>query len=433
MKAILAVVVCLSVLISANCVAAAENDLVVGQITASLEKKFKMLIGDKAFTNLGTRSGVIKGDILTVYHESDTNRVDPIGECAIVEIYELRSVCEVITMKREIGMDTVTIKKPTYDDALLFPPIFALLTKVVEPYSPEKHIVVYVHEFFDENHNITRFSEKIRKEVMKVFFQKKRMRSAGKSISPAVFAYLPGEYNEYNRAIEDYLKRDRIDVIIAGTYRTVGDKVQLSFYKIDKNWEDIALDTTITAKPYVAMAAEVTVPFKERKKEKAVVCDIVYKPVYHKTDSRDERNRIINYETQNNPILEYTLRRAEFNIVAPVDFSLSIDGNEIRFDKSHEYRLPLTTGEHVITASFKKGFYYNDTFLVALSEPNAVKKTAVLSVDKPEDLVIEIEANPLPKQENIVFKMYRKVTRSTTVVKPVLKRETFKPVETFKD
>ncbi len=111
MKAILAAIICLSVFISANCIAAAENDLVVGQITASLEKKFKMLTGDKAFTNLGTRSGVIKGDILTVYHQLDTNRVEPIGQCAIVEIYDAKSVCEIITMNREIGLDTVTIKR----------------------------------------------------------------------------------------------------------------------------------------------------------------------------------------------------------------------------------------------------------------------------------------------------------------------------------
>ncbi len=122
-----------------------------------------------------------------------------------------------------------------------------------------------------------------------------------------------------------------------------------------------------------------------------------------------------------------------FNILAPVEFSLRIDGNEIRFDKSHEFRVPLTTGNHGITASFKKGFYYNDTFLVSLAEPNVVKKTVILSVDRPEDLVIEVEANPLPRQENIVFKMYREVGRRTTVMKPVLTRETLKPVETFKD
>jgi len=433
MKAILAVIVCLSVLISASCFAAGDNDLVVGRITASLDKKFKMLTGDRAFTNLGSRSGVIKGDIFTVYHEGDTYRAEPIGQCAVVEIYDSKSVCEIISMQREIGLDTVTIKKLAYDDALLFPPIFALLTKVVEPYAPEKRIVVYIHEFFDEKHNVTRFSEKIKGEMKKVFFQKKRISPAGKSISSALFAYLPGEYNEYNKTIEDYLKRDQIDVIISGTYRIAGDRLQLSFYKIDKNWEDIALDTTISGKPYSAMVAEVVIPYKERKKEKTVACDVVFKPVYHKTDSRDERNDIINFETRNNPILEYTLRRAEFNIVAPVDLMVKIDGNEIRFDKSYEYRLPLTTGDHEITASFKKGFYYNDTFLVSLAEPNVVRKTAMLTIDKPEDIVIEIEANPLPRQENIVFRMYRKVTRTTTVVKPVLRKETLKPLDTFKD
>lgn len=433
MKAILAVIICLSVFISANCIAADANDMVTGQITESLEKKFKMLIGDKAFTNLGSKSGVIKGDILTVFHQSDTRMADPIGQCAVVEIYDAKSVCEIITMTREIGMDTVTIKKMTYDDALLFPSVFALLTKVVEPYSPEKQVVVYIHDFFDDKHNVTRFSEKIKREVNKVFFQKKRIKSAGRAISPALFAYLPGEYNEYNKTIEDYLRRDRIDVIIAGTYKVNGDKIQLSYYKIDKNWEDIALDTTIAGQPYATLVSQVTVPYKERKKEETIACDIIFKPVYHRTSSRDERNDIIAYETKDNPILEYTLRRAEFNIIAPVDLVVRIDGNEIRFDKSYEYRVPLTTGNHEISASFKKGFYYNDTFLVALSEPNIVKKTVVLSIDKPEDIVVEIEANPLPRRENLVFKMYRKVTRSTSIVKPVLRRETLKPVETFKD
>jgi len=433
MKAILAVIVCLSVLISASCFAASANDLTVGRITESLERKFKMLTGDRAFTNLGSKSGVIKGDILTVFHQSDTRMADPIGQCAIVEIYESKSVCEIITMTREIGMDTVTIKKMVYDDALLFPPIFALLTKVVEPYSPEKHVTVYIYDFFDENHNVTRFSEKIKREMMKVFFQKKRMKAAGQAISPALFAYMPGEYNEYTKTIEDYLSRDRIDVIISGTYKVSGDTIQLSFYKIDKNYEDIALDTAISGKPFASMITEVTVPFKERKKEKTVTCDVIFKPVYHRTASRDERNDIISFETKNNPILEYTLRRAEFNIIAPMDFVVRIDNNEIRFDKSHEYRLPLTTGEHTISASFKKGFYYNDTFLVALAEPNTVKKNAILSIDKPEDLVIEIEANPIPRRENIVFKIYRKVSRSTSVMKPVLRRETLKPVEVFKD
>lgn len=434
MKAILAFILCISVFVPGyTCLAAEPDGFVTGQIIDSLEGKFKMLIGDKAFTNLGSRMGVIKGDILTIYSAADKAKSDPIGRCAVVQVNDTGSICEIIEMSREIGKDTVALKKVAYDDALLYPSLFTLLSKVVEPYPPEKKIKVYIYQIFDENHNVTEFSQKVRKEMVRVFFQKKRIVSAGRLISPALSAYLPGEYDEYNKTIEDYLRKDNIDVIISGTYKVMGDKVQISYYKIDKNYEDIIVDTVVASQPYTATAAKVVIPYTEKKKEQIIKCDVIFKPVQYRTQSRDERNEIVAAETRGNPVLEYTLRRSEFNIVMPVDFTLTVDGNTVKFDKSAELSIPLTTGEHQITASYSKGFYFNDTFLVALPEQNMVRKSAIISVDRPEDIVLEIEANPLPKRENLSFNVYRKTTRSSTIVKPVLTRETAKPVEVFKD
>lgn len=434
MKTILAFLICVSVFAGAyNCLAQDQDGFVTGQIVESLEGKFKMLIGDKVFTNLGSRMGVIKGDIFTVYANADTLKTDPIGKCAVVQIYDTRSVCEVIAMSREIGRDIVTLKKIAYDDALLFPSIFTLLSKVAEPYPPQKKIKVFIYQVFDENHNVTELSQKIRKEMVKVFYQKDRIIPAGKIISPALMAYLPGEYDEYNKTIEDYLRKDQIDVIISGTYKVVGDKLEISYYKIDKDYEDIVVDSIVASQPYTAMAAKVVIPFTERKKEQIVKCNIIFKPVNYKTQSRDERNDIIATETRGNPILEYTLRRSEFNILVPVNFTVNIDGNVIKFDKFQEFSVPLATGEHTITASYSKGFYFNDTFLVALPEPSIVKKSAIISIDHPEDVTVEIQANPLPKYENLSFNVYRKTTRSSTIVKPVLRKETAKPIEVFKD
>ncbi len=171
-------------------------------------------------------------------------------------------------MKQEIGKDIVTLKKIAYDDALIFPSIFTLLTKVVEPYSPEKKIKVYIYQIFDENNNVTELSQKIRKEMVKVFFQKNRIISAGKLISPALHAYLPGEYDEYNKTIEDYLQKDNIDVIISGTYKIMGDKIQISYYKIDKAHEDIVVDTIVASQPYTAMAAKVVIPYSRKRKSR---------------------------------------------------------------------------------------------------------------------------------------------------------------------
>ncbi|MEN6617014.1 MAG: hypothetical protein ABFD12_10700 [Syntrophorhabdus sp.] len=438
MKAILAAIICLAVLLPVHhCIAADPDPNAIpskdfsGRITDSLDRKFKMLTGDKAYTNLGSKAGVIKGDILTIYQESDVYKASPIGKCAVVEIFESSSICEITQMKREIGRDVVAIPKIQYDDALLFPSIYTLLTKVVEPYKPEKKITVYIYDFFDENNNVTEFSQKIRAEVAKVFFQKNRIKAAGNAISPALFAYLPGDYNDYNATIEDYLKRDKIDVIISGTYKVAGDKIQISYYKVDTTYEDIIVDTIVPVQPYAAMIAKVVKPYKERKKEQIINCDILFKPVFHKIANRDERDSVIAAETRDNPILEYTLKRSEFNIIGPVNLVMTVDGNNVKFDKSNEFRMPLTTGDHNVTVSFKKGFYYNDTFLVAL--PDIKRKSAIISIEKPEDLVFEIQANPMPNRENIVLNVYRRASRTHSVVRPVLKRETVNTVDVYKD
>lgn len=443
MKAILAFILFISVLVPGYTCLAADQDsaaadkvpdnVVVGRITESLEGKFKMLLGDKAFTNLGSRMGVIKGDIFTVYAKADTMRTDPIGKCAVVEIYETRSVCQIIEMRREIGKDVITLPKLTYDDALLFPGIFTLLSKIVEPYPPEKKIKIYGWEIFDEKYNVTEFSQKIRKEMFKIGSQKPRLQPASRLISGALASYLPGEYDEYTKNIEDYLRKDNIDVIVSGTYKIVGDKIQISYYKVDKNYEDIVVDTVVPAQPYSAMAAKIVVPYQARKKEQIVKCDIVFKPVQYKAQSRDERNTILADETRGNPILESTLKRSEFNILIPVNFTVVIDGNPVKFDKFTEFSVPLTTGEHTITASYSKGLFMNDAFLMTLPDSNAVKKTMIISVENPDDIIIEVTANPLPKRDNLVFNVYRKSSRTSTVVKPVLKRETTTPIEVFKD
>jgi hypothetical protein len=439
MKAILAFIMCISVLVPGySCLAAdpeyvVTGNMIAGNIMDSLEGKFKMLIGDKTFTNLGSKMGVIKGDILTIYARTDTTLSDPVGKCAVVQIYDTRSICQVIEMTREIGKDTATIAKLAFDDAQLYPGIFTLLSKIVEPYPPEKKVKVYVYQIFDEKHNITEFSQKIRKDIVKVFSQKKRMEPASRLISPALSAYLPGEYDEYNKTIEDYLRKDNIDAIVSGTYKMVGDKIHISYYKIDKAYEDIVVDSVVPAQPYTAMTAKVLVPYTDKKKEQIVKCNIVFKPVNYRAQSRDERNTILADETRGNPVLEYTLKRSEFNIMVPVNFTVTVDGNRIKFDKFQEFSVPLATGEHTITASFSKGLYMNDTPLMTLPDSNAVKKTAILNIDLPEDITLEIVANPLPRRENIVFNVYRTSTRTSTIVKPVLNRETRTPIEVFKD
>lgn len=430
MKTIYVVVLCLAVLFSINCLA---KDLNQGQIIGNLDQKEKIIIGDKAIINLGKKNGIIKGDLLKIYKANDKDYLNPVGKCGIINVYDVTSICDIYQIyNNEIGNDVVVIEKLNAKDPALYPAIFQLLTKVVESYAPEKEITVYVHSIFDEQNNITKFSEKLQKEIRMVFFQKKRIKPVVTNVLQSLFAYLPGEYAVYNQVIEDYMKKDNIDVLISGTYKIKGDKIELSLYKVDRNQEDIAVDTVINAVAYADQTSSIVKSFKPMRKEKDITCYILYKPVYYRSTARDERNSIIELESRNNPFLEYSMKRIDFNIISPVEFKLIVDNQEISFEKSKAQNLAMTTGRHEITAVFKKGFYFNDSLI--LTTDNEVKKSIVLILDNPGDIKIEVNANPLPGRENIDFKIYKTTDLSRPDFKPVfLQKNNIKTVETFKD
>lgn len=430
MKKITVLFFCLSIIFSANCLA---KDLNQGKIIGNLDEKVKIMTGDEAIIDLGRNNGVTKGDILTIYNPRDIKYLNPIGKCAIVQDYERTSICEIIKIyNNEIGMDMVVLDKLIITDPDLYPVIFQLLTKVVEPYEAQKEITVYVHSIFDEQNNVTKFSEKIQREIKKIFVQKKRINVEEKNLPQSLFAYLPDDYAESNQVIEDYLKKGNIDVLIAGTYKMRGDKIELSLYKVDKNYEDIAVDTTLNAATYASIASSVVTSYKPIKKEQNIVCDILYTPIHHKITLRDERNNIVDIEAKNNPFLEYTLKRVDFNIISPTDFKLIVDNNEISFEKTKNNQISMNTGRHEITAVFKKGFYSND--LLVYPSDIEVKKDIVLILDKPGDIKIEVSADAMPGKENIDFKIYKKTDMSRSVIKQVgLERNNIKSVETFKD
>lgn len=430
MKTISVVAICFILLFSINSYA---KDQIIGKIIDNLDQKVKIMNGDRSIINLGKNNGLIKGDILSIYKNNDTKFTDVSGKCAITDVYDSTSICEITRINNiEIDRDTVIMDKLSINDPNLYPAIFKLLTKVVEPYEPHKEITVYVHNIFDEQNNITKFSEGLQKEIKNVFFQKKRIKQPSSKVSQQLFAYLPSEYAGSKEIIEDYLKKDKIDVLISGNYKIRGEQIELSLYKVDRNYEDVAVDMTLNATDYTEKTSNVITVYKPIKKEKTVLFDILYKPLHYKTNIRDERNNIIDVESKDNPFAEYNLRRIDFNIISPVDFKLIVDNNEIDFLKSNGYQLTMTTGKHEIAGVFKKGFYFNDSLL--LTSDKEIKKNIVLILDNPGDIKIEVAANPVPGRESIDFKIYKKADISRPEFKQVLlQKNSIQTVETFKD
>lgn len=403
-----------------------------GRIIGNMDGKVKILLGDRAIIDLGEKNGLIKGDIVSIYNGQEKVHIDPIGKCAVTKIYEKTSVCDIFKMSREVGADVVMANKTVIGDADLYPVIFKLLTATVEPYKPQDTVKVFIHTIVDDNKNVTKFSEYIRKEIKHIYKQKKRIDVVSTSVPRSLAGYLPTEYADYSSDIKAALKKEAIDVIIGGKYSVKGDKVEVLLFKVDQKYNDIEVGSSVAMKPqYSENMTAVVTPYSPIKKEKSFACNVIYNPVYYSVSSRDMRRNVIEQDSKHNPFLENNLKRVDFNIVSPVDFKMTVDNTEMSFDKKDKHELALVTGVHNIKASFKKGYFYNDTQLIV--NEKEIEKNIVISVDKAEDLIVEAVANPIPGKENIEFKVYQKAERSRPVIKSVLQKDTTKQVETFRD
>lgn len=439
---------------SIQCVGA-EN--VKGKIISNLDKKLKIAHGDNAIISLGSNHGLIKGDIVTIVKPSDVYLSDPVGQCAVRKTFDSISACEIINMKQEIEIGQIVfINKLEFHDPNLFPYIFKVLKNLVDSYEAYDDITVYINNIFDANGNITKFSELIRNEIKFIFsqkvrtwdYEKKRIKFVEDDIGRVFNAYLPDELIEKNKIIEGFMKKDKIDAVIAGKYEIKDDKIITTFNKIrlyqekidkDKgknNWKwDIATyQGSINKAFYVDLLSVVTVPYTSMKKEQNVICNFVFKPVKH-MPRKNEKLEYITSAAQNDPFLLYNMGKVDFNIVSPHEFTIQIDNDDpLSFEKQNEYRVFLKTGKHEITASFKTGFYFNETLMFASpNECKGCKKTVILQMDKDAEVNIEVTADPLYGRESLDFNVYTKVVSSKPVLKPISVMEKIVPVETYKD
>ena len=431
MKKIILFTTIIFVFVSIQCFG---EDYIKGKIVSNLDKKMKIVYGDKAIITLGSNHGVIKGDIMNIARPADVYLADPVGQCAVQKTFSSTSICEVIKMTQEIESGQVVfMKKLEFNDPRLFPDIFRLLQNLVEPYAPYKDISIYVFNIFDENRNITKFSESLKDEIKYIFSQKKRIKFVSDDVGKIFTAYSPNELSEKNKVLEGYMKKDNIDALITGQYEIRDGKVLITLYKIDSNWGVAKRQGSIDGTSYGNLLTTVTVPYAPAKKEQNVICNFIYKPVRHKP-LKNEKHEYIVSTAQNDPFLLYSLERVDFNVVGPVEFKLKVDNDVLDFEKENGYRILLRTGKHEITASFKMGFYFNETLM--FTSPNECKgcrKNVVLQLDKDNEINVEVIADPLYDREKIDFNVYTKVVTNRPVLKPISIKEKIVPVETFKD
>jgi hypothetical protein len=407
---------------------AEDNYITKGRIIGTTHNKLSISLGEYAITDLGKNYGVTKGDIFKISEEKDPDLKGPIGRCAVLDVEENQSTCEIIKMSKEIRKgNVVKANRVLFFDSRLYPIIFDTLTKFLQPYEPYKKVNVYIYNIFDEKNNITRFSEILKIEMKNIFSQKNRINLVSNDVGKGYVIY-PEEYLN-TKFVEDYMKRDDINVLIAGQYKINNENIELTISLVDKDYDDYQLQFVLKSNDYGKVISEVTVPYTPMER-KDIICNLFYKPLLF-TPQRDDKKYFVLQESDKNPFVQYTLGRIDFNIISPVDFKINIGNNNVAFNKRNEYKLTLPKGSHRLSASFKRGFYYNDALMYTSTKE--IKKEILLNIEKGGEINIDLNINPLYDKENIEFKIYKRTERENFTLKPIYTTESINKLETYKD
>lgn len=410
--------------------------LVTGEITSSiiLQERIHLNVGDKAVTNLGSKDGVLKGDILVITARQDVMKEKPIGQCAVTSVDVKSSICEIITSKMEIERGSnVSIPVMYYSMEKFYPAIYKILSKSVDSFPPYEKVKISVYDIFDSQNNVTKFSDKLKQEMKDVFIEKKRVRLVEpKTVKKDFFLYPEDIKNSYGLRTE-VMETLGVDVFITGSYTLNNENASFTFYKYDKNFNDEKITFQVPLSSIeVASAQEITSPYKPIPKKEYIPCTVAYRE-HHYTPQKEEKRDIIGHEAGRDIYKAYDLRKTNFNIISPVDILFKMDEQSVNFTGKTEAPILLTKGTHKLFASFKRGYFYNtrDPKLYVSDKP--LEKEAVLTVEKDASIYIEVLFNPSFEGENIEFKIYNVSEKKTQLLKTIVKSENTKAIELFKD
>ncbi len=403
---------------------------VIGEITSTMQERLHVGVGDSVMTTLAHKDGIIKGDLLKVTDGKDSALKGDIGRCAVLRVYGSSSLCKIIRAKLEVGRgDKVEANRLIYEDAAVFEQLLLLLNSIVEPYEPHKEISVYIHQIFDHKNDLTKFSQQVRKEMVSLFSQKPRIRLVAGD-GESIFAFYPHEYGDRIRAVKEFMRKDGVDVVLYGVHKQRGDKTELSVFVIDKNYGDRVVTLELDSKDYMAAIAAVAAPYRPVVRKENILCNVSYQPRRYVL-RKDEIKDIIDYESGGDPFIQYTLGRTDFNILSPVGFQLRVDDDVITFDGKTGYAITLPRGSHRVVASFRRGYFFNESLM--FSSVKEVKREFGIILDRDGDVELDLQVDPLYGKENITLKVLRRVERERRIMRPILRSDAEKPIETFKD
>jgi hypothetical protein len=408
------------------------GEMTAGVVTSLSGERLSILSGEKAIVSVGEREGIIKGDIgfFTADKQAASRDVFD-GECAIIKNGRTSSVCEAIKVKREVETESaIVFPKVRYTDPNYFPIIISILSKIVDPFEPHERVRTCMYGVFDGQNAVTGLSRDFEKEFREIASQKPRLQIVDTEEIKNIVVY-PKFSRQSLDLLKSHVKKAKIDALILGDYAISGQQVKLRIMKIGQNDNDRSYEFSFPlADKYNQLAAKVVVPAQEITKVEQIPLSISALLTMHEPQ-REEKFRLIKEESAGNPFIEMNMKRLDFNILSPVDVVVKVDEETVLQEDRKERELMLPKGLHRISASFRRGYFSNES-LIYTSE-NKVAKEVFLDARNRNKLIVEVLLDPLAIKEAVSVKVYEQVEKQRHVLKPIQVKRTETTIETYKD
>jgi hypothetical protein len=403
----------------------------IGAIGPISNERITIQFGDKAQVNLGTKDGLIKGDIGIIRASQEISPEKNIGECAITRTEYGSSICEMIASKREIEKGNfIYFNRIEYSDPFMYSLIMTTLANIVEPYEPYKNLRVCIYGIFDKNNAVTGLSKQLSKEFENIFMQKKRIKLVDRSVFPGLVIY-PGFSSDTEAYLKTQMKRANVDAMLLAQYEIKDGRVKVTVNSFDTQNKNT---TTTYAFPlsedYQKTSSTVLLSPMEETKARNILCKLALINI-PKILSREDRMSLMNSESDGNALTEIALKKIDFNMVNPVEVTTNIDGEMIDISDSKNRSILLGTGNHSFSLTFKRGYFYNETLLY--TSEKTFHKDVIVSLSKPFEVNIDVSINSLDKKDPISLSIYYPTERQKQVLKPIFRVESDRTIETYKD
>jgi hypothetical protein len=403
----------------------------IGVIRPVSGERINALAGERAATNLGTKHGLVKGDIGIISLDPSKSPDSVLGKCAVTSTEYDSSVCEIIKAKREITKGNyILFDLMQYTDGNYYSIAMNALASVLEPYEPYVRLKVCIFGMYNSENAVTGLSDGITKEFVRVFSQKPRIELINKAALRNLVIYpdLPPDLLVFTR---NEMKRAGIDVLLLGRYNIVGSSAEITTLKIDRTGNDKAVTFSFPLEQkYTDLDSKVLLTPQEMTKSRTIPGNIVLRST-PKLLNREDKAQFIKIEAAGNPLIEQALKGLDFNMTSPVEVKARVDEQTLPLTTRQGTPTMLSTGTHTMTVSFKRGYFFNETLLYT-SEQEVVKE-AILNLNQEKGLVVEVGINALLRQDPISFTIYHPTQRQRQVLKPIYGVESDRTVESFKD